>query len=679
MMQWSLLKNFITKQNDGGNDMQTILDRLKNVLKNDERILAEGKLLKNKVIELTFKLDAQIIKLLLSDEKLKEFFFTEVEGVQVFDRRKFQLVVNNKTFLPDSYTAYKNKIGLIDEYRNFISEKGEVELVWAYKDCILEGGQTKEDQNRDEIFWNEALAPEHRDRLLEPKVITNVKKYTLEGEQDVAEINPDDNLIIKGNNLVALASLLKRFEGKIKCIYIDPPYNIGGDSFQYNDRFNHSSWLTFMKNRLQIAHKLLSEKGAIFIQIDHHELAYLSVLMDEIFGRNNKVQIIAVKTASTSGFKAVNPGPIDVTEYILFYTKNKSLFEFKKGYVEVDYHKNYNLYLEKNGTHNESKWCFIPIKEKAILAAGFNSEREIKERFGDAAKPFIEQLIAQFAFENSENIVSIRDLHKPTDKVKELQEQSRKNGNKIIAYDKVDGEKMYLYKGGALAFYSNKINEVDGKKVVTELLSDLWDHISWAGIAKEGGVKLKNGKKPEKLLKQIIELTTQENDIVLDFFAGSGTTPAVAHKMRRRYIGVEQMDYIEDITIKRLTNVVAGDQTGISKAVKWEKGGSFIYIEFKKLNQKYIDDIAAANTSEDLIEILKNMKESAFISYKVDVGTINEHISEFEELSIEDKKRFLVEVLDKNMLYVNYCDINDEDYDISGNEKLLNKSFYEGR
>ena len=160
-------------------------------------------------------------------------------------------------------------------------------LAWPYKDCVLEGGQTKEDQKRDEIFWNETLAPDEIDRLLAPKVFTNFKKYDKNGEHALSGKEKIDfskeNLIIKGNNLLALHSLYKRFAGQVKLIYIDPPYNTGSDSFQYNDNFNHSTWLTFMKNRLEVAKDLLSTGGIIFIQIDIREQPYLKVLCDEIF------------------------------------------------------------------------------------------------------------------------------------------------------------------------------------------------------------------------------------------------------------------------------------------------------------------------------------------------------------------------------------------------------------
>ena len=276
--------------------MENLLDNFKNLLQKDERLVSKGELLKNKIIELALKLDKDLIKLLLSDEKMKEVFFVDVDGTLIFDKDRFIKFVSNKQFLPDSYTAFKNKIGLIDEKGEFISEKKEVVLSWPYKDCVLEGGMTKEDQKRDEIFWNEILAPDEISRLLDPKVFTNAKRIDKNGETPLChsreignlfriDENGDikDNLIIKGNNLLVLHSLKKRFAGKVKLIYIDPPYNREADTF-YNDSFKHSSWLTFMKNRLEVARDLLKEDGVIFVQCDDSEYPYLKVLMDEIQG-----------------------------------------------------------------------------------------------------------------------------------------------------------------------------------------------------------------------------------------------------------------------------------------------------------------------------------------------------------------------------------------------------------
>ena len=239
-----------------------------------------GEILRNKVYECAMKMDKDLIKLLLSNDRIKDKFFTDIDGTLVFDKTAFGWAVNNKAFLQDSYTRFKNTIGLIDSKEQFISSKNDVVLSFPYKDCVLEGGQTKEDQKRGEIFYNELLASDDVDRLLAPKVYTNVKRYTKDGKESITEFKDDDNLLIKGNNLLALSSILKRYEGRVKCIYIDPPYNTGNDSFNYNDNFNHSTWLTFMKNRLILAKQLLGEDGFIFVQCDDFENSYIKVILD---------------------------------------------------------------------------------------------------------------------------------------------------------------------------------------------------------------------------------------------------------------------------------------------------------------------------------------------------------------------------------------------------------------
>ena len=582
-----------------------------------------------------------LVKELLDNEKLQKAFFTYVEGVMVFDKVKFQRFVSDTQFLGGSYTMFKNKIGLANENGRFVSESREVVLSWPYKDCMLEGGQTKEDAKRNEVFWNETLAPDEVNRLTEPKVFSNFKRYDKEGEHQVEHLSDTENLIIKGNNLLALHSLKKKYAKQVKLIYIDPPYNTGSDEFGYNDSFNHSSWLTFMKNRLEVARMLLSDEGSIFVHIDHHELYYIGALLDSIFGVENKVQVISVKTATPAGFKTVNPGPIDVTEYILFYTKHKNSFNFKKAYVPVGYNVNYNLV--------------------------FKTEKEAKDRYGDMWKTLKSQLISQYAFNHSDNVVSVRDPHKPTETVKSLMKQSKEVGH-VIAYEKEDGTISYFYNGGALAFYSNKMQVIDGERCVTELLTDFWNHISWAGIAKEGGVKLKNGK--------IIEMTTNEGDLVLDFHLGCGTTAAVAHKLKRQYIGVEQLDYGKNDSTIRLQNVINGDKTGISKSIGWQGGGSFVYCELSKANGKFADEIEKAETNGQLMDIWNRMKATDYLNYKVDVKKVDVNVTDFDSLSLDDQKRFLIECLDKNLLYVPLSDIDSNEYGVTDEDKRLTREFY---
>ena len=305
--------------------MVEFYEKLQQALKQDERFLsADGKILKNAVCEAAMKLDSELLKILLSDENFRQIFFVDVDGVKVFDKVKFTWFINNRQFMPDSYTRFKNKIGLVDEGGNFISDSRNIELVFPYKDCVLEGGQTKDDQKRLEIFYNETLAPDEVDRLLEPKVLTCAKKFSAGGVEDVTSFSDTDNLIIKGNNLLACASLLKRFSNKVKCIYIDVPYNTGNDSFGYNDRFNHSTWLTFMKNRLELAKKLLKKDGSIWISIDDDEQAYLKILGDEIFGRENFVcnVIWEKKYSPQNDAKYLS----DSHDFILVYTKDKKIW-----------------------------------------------------------------------------------------------------------------------------------------------------------------------------------------------------------------------------------------------------------------------------------------------------------------------------------------------------------------
>ncbi|MCX6811488.1 MAG: site-specific DNA-methyltransferase, partial [Candidatus Berkelbacteria bacterium] len=275
------------------------------LLKKDKRFVdQEGDLLKNKIIDKAYKADENLVELLLSDKKIKEKFFSKIRDVWVFNINDFVSYIQDKNFLANSYTKYQNKIGL-NIGGKFLKERDEVALVWPFKDCVLEGGMTKEDEKRKEIFFNEILAQDEIDQLFAPKVLTNWKRYSASGvipAKAGIQLKRDkdgtirENLIIKGNNLLALHSLKQQFQGKIKLIYIDPPYNPNSvaNTFTYNNSFNHSTWLTFMKNRLEVAADLLSENGIICIAIDHNELLYLGLLGDEIFNRENRLGIISV-------------------------------------------------------------------------------------------------------------------------------------------------------------------------------------------------------------------------------------------------------------------------------------------------------------------------------------------------------------------------------------------------
>lgn len=649
--------------------MQNLLNDLKTVLEKDDRLMAEGLLLKNKIIELALAMDVKMIRLLLTNEGIKKHFFADVDGVLVFDKTKFQQFVSNKTFLPDSYTSFKNKIGLTADGQ-YLTDSKEVVLSWPYKDCILEGGQTKEDSNREEIFWNETLAPDQIDRLLAPKVLVNFKKYDKDGEHKVTGIGRDDNLIIKGNNLLALHTLKTAYAERVKLIYIDPPYNTGNDEFKYNDTFNHSTWLTFTKNRLFIAKTLLSNDGSIFVSIDHNELAYMLVLLDEVFGKENFQNLITIKRGSVTGHKTINSGVVNLAEYIVVYTKNKKSWKPNRVFIERERNDRYNNFII-NRSLDISKWSFCSLLDAFADKVGVK-KTQLRKHFGDE----FENKIFEFIVENADAVIQFAypDENKVSEEARNLIKKSKVRSDKVYHLPREDEPDIYLINGQRILFYSDRLIEVDGRFVTGELLSDIWLDVLPNDLHNEGGVKLKKGKKPEKLLQRIFELGTNTGEIILDFVLVAASS-AVAHKMGRQYIGIEQLEYIEDKSVKRLVNTIQGDSTGISKSENWQGGGSFIYCELAQANHAYVDKIQEAKTPKDLQAIWKNMQDNAFLSYRIDPKTIDLNSADFTALKLEDQKRFLIEVMDKNMLYIPISEMDDETYGISDYDKKLNRQF----
>lgn len=663
--------------------MNTLFEELATTLREVPHFRDENdQILKNQVVEYALKLDKELLGLLLSKPRLKEHFFEVVNGILIFDKEKFIRFVNNKAFLPDSYTSFRNKIGLVNEEGNYLSESREIVLAWPYKDCVLEGGQTKENQNRDEIFWNTVLAPDEVDRLFEPKVLTNWKRYDRDGEHLVENIKDTDNLIIKGNNLLALHSLKERFAGKIKLIYIDPPYNTGRDSFGYNDRFNHSTWLTFMKNRLEVARELLSDDGLIYVQCDINEQAYLKVLMDEIFPYFQFMLTVQVK--SPSGDSSKGKGILeDVCEYILCYSKVPDITHNNPKRVKEIIGKGsktvgqYNKIIKKMGKVSGD---FIEFeigrgkrkdKIKAYRVEGFEWETIPPERRTEEFyRANIDRIVRTAAFSGA--FKKVFTDHKDGIYAFEFVPTGGKNKGKKQTIYSIYGEQL-LY----LRDYSEEM-EVNGVQhlVKMERQHNLITDISWQGIANEGRVVLKNGKKPEELLKRIIEWSTNEADIVMDFFLGSGTTAAVAHKMGRQYIGVEQLDYGDNDSLVRLRNVIEGESGGISKSVGWQGGGSFVYCELMKWNELFVERIQSARNKRILQDIWEDMQETAHLSYRLNLSKFSKYADSYDSLSLDEQKAFLLEVLDYNQLYVNLNEIDDETYEVTEYDKRLNKIFY---
>ena len=536
-----------------------------------------GELKKWVVLNKAQNFDEELIGLLLDNTDLKEKFFVNVKGTLVFNQNFFVQFLEQKNYLNDSYTQYKNKVGLTIDGK-YLKQRNEVALVWPFKDCILEGGQSREEDKREEIFFNEILAQDEITQLLEPKVLSNAKRVDKNGEKPLDQFNRNekgnitDNLIIKGNNLLALHTLKEEFAGKVKLIYIDPPYNTGTDSFGYNDNFNRSTWLTFMKSRLQIAKTLLSNDGAIYVQLDYHQVHYLKILMDEVFGEKNYQREIIWRIGWLSGYKTADNNWIRNHDTILFYSKDERQLKFIKNY--------------------------IPKSEFKSIASS-NAER-----------------------------YPIEDVW---------------NGNE---YDDLNSIAIVSFSGETVSKMLNSEDEVKGQK-------------------------------SEKLLERIIKAHTEEGEIVLDFFGGTGTTAAVAHKLNRQYIIIEQLEKHIDICVRRIKKVIGGEQSGISKRNNWQGGGSFVYLKLKKYNQAFIQLIEEAKDSETLLNVWEQMKTKSFLNYNVDIKKQDEHLEEFKALTLAEQKQHLCELLDKNQLYVNLSSLNDADFACTAEEKKVTQNFYQ--
>lgn len=603
-------------------------------------------LLRNKVYECAMKMDKDLIKLLLSNDKMKEKFFTDIDGTLVFDKTAFGWAINNKAFLQDSYTRFKNTIGLIDSKEQFILSKNDVVLSFPYKDCVLEGGQTKEDQKRGEIFYNELLAPDDVDRLLAPKVFTNMKRYTKDGEESITEFDDKDNLLIKGNNLLALSSILKRYEGRVKCIYIDPPYNTRSDAntFAYNNTFNHSTWLTFMKNRLEIAKRLLSDDGIIYIDIDHYELFYLGVLADEIFGYDNRLGVLAVVHNLKGRY----------SEFFSVAHENKLVYAKNAQNAVI---KDYQFDNSANFPYEDE------ISKYKIVGLQRTGNGSLREERPNLFYPI---------------------YYNPT--TKEISIEKKPNCIEILPIDSEGIERRWRWgKEKVLNEWKTEIivKETNaGYKIYTKIRikgdrpKTLWNRPEYSGTTGTNELKTLISQnefsypKSVQLVIDSIEIATDPDSIVLDFFGGSGTTGQAVLELNkkdngnRKFILVEQMDYIKTVTKERLKAVINKNNKEC-----------FVYCELKELNHKYIDEIQVADDNK-LNDLYKEITDSEFISYKADINKLKESEQDFKELSTEDKRSFLIQVLDKNLLYVNYCDMEDEDLAVTEEEKAFARSFY---
>ncbi|GAA8528380.1 site-specific DNA-methyltransferase [Helicobacter pylori] len=621
------------------NPLKTLLDALIN------------RFTKERLETLILQNDEELLTFMLEDKNANDYknaFFKTIAHSLVFNQKALLECLTKE--LENSFTRFENKIGLYLQGRPIKSSELVV-LNFPFKDNVLLGNAKDNSTKSKELFYHEILHKKEIDTLLHKKVLCRFEMHG-EGDLESALKDKNTNYLIKGNNLIALHSLKKKFAKQVKCIYIDPPYNTGNDSFNYNDNFNHSSWLVFMKNRLEIAREFLSDDGVIFVQCDDNEQAYLKVLMDEIFLRENFVSCIT---------HIVKPegrmyGQVAKThEYILVYAKNINNLIFneieKEGHAfsYVDEKGGFDL----QGLENRNFRAFNGLNIPSLRYGLFIDENQKDSNgfmpvFGEYRDGLTE------VFPDSRNGF---DLVWRWGKEKALKENHSLVG---------------VFKDRLRVFQKVRSNTTRAKSI-------FWDK---SMITQKGTEEVKqifktqvfDFPKPEALISRILEISTQENDLVLDFFAGSGTTCAVAHKMKRCYIGIEQMDYIETITKERLKKVIEGEQGGISKKCDFKGGGSFVYAELKEVNLEVKKQILNAKSKSECLKIFDDLYERFLKRADCKIGGI--HSEEFQNLDLNEQKRIYCTLLDSNEDYLNLGDIDEDAWGIDEITKKYNEIFY---
>jgi len=639
--------------------METKLQQeINNVLKMFPEYWNENTLLKNKLIEDVRAYNKNLIESLLSNELIRNTYSLQLSSGLVFKVEDFISMLRFKNYWDNSYTKYTNEVGLTSEGK-YLKYNSDVVMDFPHKDSVLEAGMKKEDVGKKEIYYHNVIAKEEIDVLLDKKVLTNAKKFDKNGTRDTENFNENDNLIIKGNNLLALHTLKDRYSGKVKLVYIDPPYNSKStaSTFSYNNKFNRSTWLTFMKNRAEVSKNILKEDGFYCCSIDHHELFYLGVMLDEVFGEENRIGVVSVETnpKGRGDAKFLSPS----SEYFIIYAKNHEVAEIN-GIKKAE--EKLSLYTKEDEV---SKYKLVPLRR-----TGSNSTPDKRPNL---------------CYPIYYNVVT-----------KEIDIETPQNNSDWIKILPDGGDMMRVWRWSKERLMSSQeaIEVVKSKNTYriyvkdrvreTEKAKTMWYGSKYDASA-NGTRILQNLKldgefsypKSIYLMKDILDMLTNENDLILDFHLGSGTTAEIAHKMNRRYLGVEQMNYINSVTIPRLQKVIEDNQSGVSQELGWEGGGSFVYAELHSLNESFVDRIQASRDSNALNSLLQEMKDRAYLNFKVDLEKMTSDNNGFHELSLKEQKDVLIQVLDMNQLYLNYSEIEDSQYDISDSVKAFNHSFYQ--
>lgn len=681
--------------------MNKLKQTLEKILKQEEAFLdAEtGELNYIKIKDSADKIDEKLIALLADNKELKDKFFSKIKDVYVFNINDFKFFLDENK-IDNSYTKYANKIGLSDG-SELIRNRSEVVLDFPFRDCVLEGGQSTEEgidtyfeyeevktktvngkkitepagykkkqAKRKEVFFNQILAHDEIDRLFEKKALVNWKRFTKNSGKNgeaVKEIKRDEdglineNLIIKGNNLLALHSLKSEFAGKVKLIYIDPPYNTEGDAdtFAYNNNFKHSTWLTFIKNRLEIAKEMLREDGFVALTIDHFELFYLGALADEIFGRGNRLGVVSVvirpQGRQFSKFFSAT------TEYMLVYAKNEKRAKFNGVILDEDKKLEY--------TEEDEMGAF---KYEPLMYSRFVEEKLQK---GDKYfyPIFVSKDLSILTLEKKSGYLEIL----PVNRKRKIAWRIQKDKFKELLLERPEDFKAIKDKKGTVQIFE-KYREEDGTKIKTHWIGKRYNATtSGTGVLKEiFGEKVFSYPKALYAVLDTIKIMTNSDDIILDFFAGSGTTGHAVFELNkeikgsnRKFILIEQMDYVETVIATRMIEVLK----------KNKLNDDVVYTELSKLNEQAKEEINNAKDLQELITLLDTLYERYFLNYNVRIKDFKEKIikeDNFKKLSLDEQKRMFLTMLDLNQMYVQESEMADKRFGISKEDQKLTKEFY---
>lgn len=628
----------------------------------------------------------KLLEPLLKNAQTKKAFFLPVLDSFVFNTAKFKEFLEYSSAC-NSYSKYLGqKIGLYMGDSSLL-DRNEVVLNFPFKDCVLEGGQRKEDgldtyyeyddkkgeyekkqSKRREVFYNEVLAQDEIDSLFSPKAFCNAKRYEKGKAEKCIKVNRDaelntkrglpedtitDNLIIKGNNLLALHSLKKEFAGKVKLIYIDPPYNTRNptaDTFIYNNNFKDSTWLTFMRNRLEIGKKLLSKDGCLIIAIDENEHSYLGVLLHELFDTEYEIHNITI-VHNPRGVQGTNFSYTNESAYFVIPKGKKSIVDRKIAPDEIEWRN-----LRDNGGESlrtDAKNCFYPIIVKNEKIVGFGE-------------------------------VLLDDRKHP-------KQEEKKDGYSYIYPIDIQGiERKWRYARQTVEGIKDLLRV---KKVKNHLEIELGKNFGtfrtvWQDArydANEYGKKLINDLVPNcpfsfpKSLWNVYDclysvVGKDKEAIILDFFGGSGTTAHAVEELnkndngKRQFILCEQMDYINTVTVPRVAEVQ-----------KRNEGGSFVYLELAKKNETALEQISACKSLEELTELFDELCSKYFLHYNVRVKEFRKEIESerFKQLKLKQQKEMFSRMLDLNQLYVNTDDRHDINTGLTKDDIAITEDFYQ--